>query len=289
MKLRTALWMCGGVNSMSTFASACKKKIKIACVCFPWTDVESGSYTHFCWNIIGNAKSFNLLVSFFFGRGNNLNCILWFPAYIRWNDLICALLFRQSQALSHLESTSVDSSDRKCPVFNVGKEYSCQVLESTSPGNFGELTSDSQPVDCSNQENSDNPQSVSTINEDDTSFSPENSSPRTNVNESGENNPSLSAILGMDSVARVSTLRKSINSLETKSTLSRRDCMWLFALCAAVDTPLHADTCAALRSLLRKCASMRAEMAELDDEVIMLNILVTIAGRYFKQSENWGL
>ena len=41
-------------------------------------------------------------------------------------------------------------------------------------------------------------------------------------------------------------------------------------------------TCA----LLRKCASLRAEKSELDDEVVMLNILVTIAGKYFKQSDN---
>ncbi|WJX15438.1 hypothetical protein P8452_05581 [Trifolium repens] len=35
------------------------------------------------------------------------------------------------------------------------------------------------------------------------------------------------------------------------------ECTWLFALCAAVD----ADTCTALRSLLRKCASIRAGKA----------------------------
>ncbi|KAF3447760.1 hypothetical protein FNV43_RR08655 [Rhamnella rubrinervis] len=42
-----------------------------------------------------------------------------------------------------------------------------------------------------------------------------------------------------------------------------------------VDTPLNADTCASLRDLLRKCASLQAGDSELDDEVIMLNILVT--------------
>ncbi|KAK9288355.1 hypothetical protein L1049_016808 [Liquidambar formosana] len=104
--------------------------------------------------------------------------------------------------------------------------------------------------------------------------------------ESSGNYPRLSAILGMDSVARVSMLRRRISSVEAMSTLSRGDCLWLFALCAAVDTPLDADTSAALRCLLRKCSSLRAEKFELDDEVVMLNILATISGRFFGQSEN---
>ncbi|WJZ88001.1 hypothetical protein VitviT2T_007340 [Vitis vinifera] len=201
----------------------------------------------------------------------------------KWEDAFLADFAELRAALSHLEDSRVENSDRQHPVFSFHEDYSCQVLESTLPENFDNLTIDSQPLDCSNPKNSDKRLPLSIINEDDTSLSPENSSPRT---ESSGNYPLLSVILGMDSVARVSMLRKCINSLETKSTLSRSDCMWLFALCAAIDTPLHADTCAALRSLLRKCASLRAEKSELDDEVVMLNILVTIAGRYFKQSEN---
>ncbi|CAA2999391.1 Hypothetical predicted protein [Olea europaea subsp. europaea] len=111
------------------------------------------------------------------------------------------------------------------------------------------------------------------------SHSPETSS-------SSINSPTLSMILKMDSVARVSMLKRRISSVESLNTLSRDDCLWLFALCAAVDCPLDADTCAALRSLLRKCASLRAAKSELDDDVIMLNILMTISGRYFGQLEN---
>ncbi|EEF31843.1 hypothetical protein RCOM_1267370 [Ricinus communis] len=108
---------------------------------------------------------------------------------------------------------------------------------------------------------------------------------KTGDSDSSRNYPTMSAILAMDSVARVSMLRKRISLAETMNTLSKNDCVWLFALCAAVDTPLDADTCAALRSLLRKCASIRAVKSELDDEVIMLNILIAISGRYFGQSE----
>ncbi|KAL2456939.1 uncharacterized protein Fot_56583 [Forsythia ovata] len=100
------------------------------------------------------------------------------------------------------------------------------------------------------------------------------------------NSPTISTILKMESVARVSMLKRRIRSVESLSTLSRDDCLWLFALCAAVDCPLDADTCAALRSLLRKCASLRAAKSELDDDVIMLNILTTISGKYFGQLEN---
>lgn len=100
------------------------------------------------------------------------------------------------------------------------------------------------------------------------------------------NHPTLSTILGMDAVTRVHMLRKHINLFETGSTFSKDQCSWIYALCAAVETPLDADTSAALRSLLRKCASLRAEKSELNDEVVMLNMLATISGRYFGQSES---
>lgn len=95
----------------------------------------------------------------------------------------------------------------------------------------------------------------------------------------------FSSILEMESAARTSMLKKRISLIEKISSLTRNDCLWLFALCVAVDSPLDADTSASLRSLLRKCASLRAGKANADDEVVMLNILATISGRYFGQSE----
>ncbi|GLT96764.1 hypothetical protein SLE2022_143650 [Rubroshorea leprosula] len=108
---------------------------------------------------------------------------------------------------------------------------------------------------------------------------------RMSVGDGSVDYPTLSGIQKMDSVARVSMLRKRISLFESMTTLSRSDCLWLFALCAAIDTPLDADTCASLRGLLRKCASLRAGKSEVDDEVVMLNILATISGRFFGQSE----
>ncbi|KAL5991011.1 hypothetical protein ACLOJK_011917 [Asimina triloba] len=98
--------------------------------------------------------------------------------------------------------------------------------------------------------------------------------------------PTSSVILGMDAVTRASVLRGRIGALETASRLSRDECLWIFALSAAVDAPLDAEMSASLRSLLRKCASLRAGKSEPDDEVMMLNILVTVSGKFFGQSEN---
>jgi survival of motor neuron protein-interacting protein 1 len=98
--------------------------------------------------------------------------------------------------------------------------------------------------------------------------------------------PTLTMIRSMDAVSRATTLRNYTDTIQGFDTLSRNDCMWLFALCVAVQPPLDAETCASLRSLLRKCATIIATKSEMDDEVVMLNILMTISGRYFGQYEN---
>ncbi|KAJ0258377.1 hypothetical protein HA466_0071770 [Hirschfeldia incana] len=95
----------------------------------------------------------------------------------------------------------------------------------------------------------------------------------------------VSEIQGMDSVTRVSRLKKRICLVEKESGLQRSDCIWVVALCASVDTPLDGDTCACLRAVLRKCASVRALEVEDEQVVIMANMLITIAGRYFGQME----
>ncbi|KAL5718768.1 hypothetical protein ACHQM5_011636 [Ranunculus cassubicifolius] len=118
------------------------------------------------------------------------------------------------------------------------------------------------------------------------------SHPRKHININNEDlgtcsteEPKLSTIIGMDVVSRASLLRNRIKSFEDKETLGRDDCVWLYALSAAIDTPFDADMGASLRCLLRKCAKLRSEKTEFDDEVIMLNILATVSGKYFGQSE----
>ncbi|MQL94193.1 hypothetical protein Taro_026849 [Colocasia esculenta] len=100
------------------------------------------------------------------------------------------------------------------------------------------------------------------------------------------NIPSVSAILDMNCVSRAATLRNRIKAFESASVLSRDHCLWLFALCAAVDTPLNAEMGSCLRCLLRKCSTLLGGKSEFDEEVAMLNMLIVISGKYFGQSEN---
>lgn len=102
---------------------------------------------------------------------------------------------------------------------------------------------------------------------------------------SSSGGPKLSKILGMDVVTRASMLKNHIKLLETKDSLSKNDCAWLYALCAVVDTPFDAEMGAWLRCLLRKCAKLRSEKSDSDDELAMLNILITVSGKFFGQSE----
>jgi len=98
--------------------------------------------------------------------------------------------------------------------------------------------------------------------------------------------PTLTMLRNMDAVAIAATLRNYIDMIQSLDSLSRNNCLWLFALCVAVDAPLDAETCASLRSLLRKCATILATKSEMDEEVVMLNILMAISGRYFGQYEH---
>jgi len=98
--------------------------------------------------------------------------------------------------------------------------------------------------------------------------------------------PTLTMLRNMDAVARAATLRNYIDMIQSLDSLSRNNCLWLFALCVAVDAPLDAETCASLRSLLHKCATILITKSEMDDEVVMLNILMAISGRYFGQYEH---
>ncbi|XP_030528188.1 uncharacterized protein LOC115739304 isoform X2 [Rhodamnia argentea] len=180
----------------------------------------------------------------------------------QWEDAFLEDFSMLRRALSSVESASAEISGKLHSLIKVVQKYPVQHPKS----NASEILNDCQ-----------------TAREvDEAVLNPG----REYLGSEKSEDPMLFTILGMDSVARVSMLRKRIDSVEAASLLSRNDCLWLFALCAAVDTPLDSNTCASLRSLLRKCASLRAQKAEMDGEVIMLNILATISGRYFGQSEN---
>ncbi|TYJ14911.1 hypothetical protein E1A91_A10G149900v1 [Gossypium mustelinum] len=192
-----------------------------------------------------------------------------------WEDAFLADFSELRLALLQMEDPNTEISC-KLPKLSVREDDLFQlpasgVIEKLNSHATGEVRSDQVPL----------------LNAADNkiSSSHNNSCPKTSISDACGDYPTLPTIQKMDSVARVLMLRKWISSVENMSSLSRSSCVWLFALCAAIDTPLDADTCASLRSLLRKCANLRAGKCEVDDEVIMLNILATISGRYFGQSE----
>ncbi|PSS24513.1 Gem-associated protein like [Actinidia chinensis var. chinensis] len=208
----------------------------------------------------------------------------------KWEDAFIADFSDLGMALSRLEGSSSEIFAKlQFPFTTHREESSNQLPESIIFENFDNATSVgvefSEALDFPIPENSLSPQPVSIIAENNATPSLENSNPKSSVCGSSSDGPTLFAILGMDSVVRLAMLRKRIDLVEKMSCLSRKNCVWLFSLCAAIDTPLDADTCAALRCLLRKCSSLWAGKSELDDEVVILNILATITGKYFGQSE----
>ncbi|KAH7425797.1 hypothetical protein KP509_11G071900 [Ceratopteris richardii] len=101
------------------------------------------------------------------------------------------------------------------------------------------------------------------------------------------NSPCLKFLLRLDENSRATLLRYHVEWLKEQSQLGHHRAMWLFALAAAVDYPLDDQTCAAFRDLLRKCAEFRAVKSEVDEELYMINILITIAGEFFGQAEQF--
>ncbi|KAG0563246.1 hypothetical protein M758_8G015100 [Ceratodon purpureus] len=103
----------------------------------------------------------------------------------------------------------------------------------------------------------------------------------------GPNAPLLGILMKLDEVKRAALLRYHIAWLERVDGLPEERAQWLFALSVVVDKPLDAQTMAAYRSLLRRCASLRASKTSAEDEDLhRLNVLITIAGRYFGQAED---
>lgn len=213
------------------------------------------------------------------------NCPVHLMPLKEWEDAFLADFSQLRLALSRFDNSeaTVRSS---CSVHggqSFSKPLDSFLLENVD--NMLRVEDSSQRVHCCAPETCGSPCSRAVANDNDGMDSVGSRSCRSDAGAGSEKcaAAALSVILEMDSVARVSMLRKRISAAERGRRLCWDDCVWLFALSAAVDCPLDADTCAAFRSLLRKCAILRAEKVELDDEVAMLNILATISGRYFGQ------
>ncbi|RLN50003.1 hypothetical protein BBJ28_00022584 [Nothophytophthora sp. Chile5] len=66
--------------------------------------------------------------------------------------------------------------------------------------------------------------------------------------------------------------------------LSRARAVWIYALLARLDKPVHAGVAATIRQLLRRCWTLRCELeAPSEQQLKALNVLVVIAGDFFGQ------
>jgi survival of motor neuron protein-interacting protein 1 len=95
----------------------------------------------------------------------------------------------------------------------------------------------------------------------------------------------------MDAVSRAVILKNYIDMIQSLDTLSRDNYMQLFALCVTIHTPFGRGDMFTKGLAVQVChaAIILGSKTEMDDEVVMLNILMTISGRYFGQGENSNL
>jgi hypothetical protein len=98
--------------------------------------------------------------------------------------------------------------------------------------------------------------------------------------------PFILLLLRLDEVSRAALFRHHVSWLGNVNGLPKDRALWLLALSAVVDVPLDSQTSAAFRALLRHCSGVRALKESRDDEdLFLLNVLITVAGVYFGQAE----
>ncbi|KAJ0396938.1 hypothetical protein ATCC90586_008872 [Pythium insidiosum] len=98
--------------------------------------------------------------------------------------------------------------------------------------------------------------------------------------------PHLRLLLQFDQVLTRRLLAYHTDWLADMPALSRARAVWIYALLARLDKPVHADVAAMLRQLLRRCWQLRNTLATADDERLKpLNILIVITGEFFGQLE----
>lgn len=62
--------------------------------------------------------------------------------------------------------------------------------------------------------------------------------------------------------------------------------VWLYALLACLEKPLHPEACSNIRALARACASARRSLASKTDERLLpLNLVICLIARYFSQQD----
>ncbi|GMF52440.1 unnamed protein product [Phytophthora fragariaefolia] len=98
--------------------------------------------------------------------------------------------------------------------------------------------------------------------------------------------PHLRLLLQFDQVLtrRLLDYHAAWLSEEDATPLSRARAVWIYALLARLDKPVHANVAATIRQILRRCWTLRSELeAPSEIQLKSLNILIVIAGDFFGQ------
>lgn len=118
--------------------------------------------------------------------------------------------------------------------------------------------------------------------------------------------PQLRLLLQFDQVLTRRLLEYHTTWVEGLECVSRARAVWIYALLARLDKPVHATVAATIRQLLRRCWQLRSELGgpksgsegadaaagsaedDEDEELRLksLNVLITIAGDFFGQLHN---
>ena len=91
--------------------------------------------------------------------------------------------------------------------------------------------------------------------------------------------PSVRLLLQFDFVMTQRLVAMHVRWLDS-CALSHNRALWLYALLARLHKPLHRDTCAVLRQLVKRLLALRDSC----EEPAALNALLVLAGRYFDQA-----
>lgn len=98
--------------------------------------------------------------------------------------------------------------------------------------------------------------------------------------------PELAELRGLEQVVIVGRLHRTVQHVVKGESLTPEGAAQLYALSARIERPLHADSCAEYRALLRRCCEWRASVSGSRDPMLPhLSILIGISGAYFGQDE----
>lgn len=96
--------------------------------------------------------------------------------------------------------------------------------------------------------------------------------------------PQTRLLLQFDAVMTQAVLAHHVTWLERLPGLDEGRALWIYALLAHLDKPLHRDVEAVIRRLFLRLAALRASLPSLSDrQLALLQILIVVAGRYFGQ------